>query len=147
MRRQLLLTGLVFLASCYCVCAQNTPEELTTEFFAKYEVDTDSAFDFIFATNKWMGENRDGTEKLKFQIREYANLMGGYTGYEKLTEKHLGKSLNVAVYLVKYERQPLRFIFKYYKAEQDWVLFNLKFDDNIDEELEELMKYNYLLQN
>lgn len=137
--------GLISLT--YCVCAQSSPDKLTTEFFAKYKSDTDSAFNFIFSTNKWMGENKDGTEKVKFQLREFANLMGEYIGYEKLTEQYLGESLNVAVYLVKYERQPLRFIFKYYKAKEEWVLFNLKFDENIDEELEELMKFNYLIKN
>ena len=55
---------------------QNSTEELTSEFFKRYEKNTDEAFDFIFGTNKWMGENKDGTEKVKFQLREYANLMG-----------------------------------------------------------------------
>jgi hypothetical protein len=126
---------------------QNTTEGLTNEFFRKYESNTDSAFDFIFGTNKWMGENKDGTEKVKFQIREYANLMGEYIGYEKLTDRSLGESLNVAVYLVKYKRQPLRFIFKYYKAENDWMLYNFKFDESIDDDLDEIMKYDYLNGN
>ena len=126
---------------------QNTSEGLTNEFFTNYEASTDAAFDFIFGTNKWMGENKDGTEKVKFQIREYANLMGEYIGYEKLTEKSLGESLKVAVYLVKYERQPLRFIFKYNKAENNWMLYNFKFDESIDDDLEEIMKYDYLIGN
>ncbi|QDH79686.1 hypothetical protein FKX85_11820 [Echinicola soli] len=94
-----------------------------------------------------MGDNKDGTEKVKFQLREYANLMGGYIGFEKLYEKSVGDSLKVSVYLVKYDRQPLRFIFKYYKGRDKWMLFNLKFDENIDDELEEIMKYEYLVGN
>ena len=112
-----------------------------------YESNTDQAFDFIFGTNKWMGENKDGTEKVKFQLREYANLMGEYNGFEKLTDKSLGKSLKVSVYLVKYDRQPLRFIFKYYKSKDEWMLYNLKFDENIDDEFDEIMKYDYLNGN
>ena len=126
---------------------QNSTEELTSEFFKRYEKNTDEAFDFIFGTNKWMGENKDGTEKVKFQLREYANLMGEFVGFEKLSERSLGDSFKVSVYLVKYDRQPLRFIFKYYKAKDKWMLYNLKFDENIDDELDEIMKYEYLHEN
>ena len=145
MRKTILLLSLTFLTTT--AFSQNSTEELTSKFIKMYEKDTDSAFDYIFGTNKWMGENKDGTEKVKFQLREYANLMGEYIGFEKLTEKSLGESLKVSVYLVKYERQPLRLIFKYYKAKNEWMLYNLKFDENIDDELDEIMKYDYLNGN
>ena len=142
MRKTILLLSLTFFTSI--AFGQNSTDELTSNFFKIYESNTDDAFDFIFGTNKWMGENKDGTEKVKFQLREYANLMGEYIGFEKLTEKSLGESLKVSVYLVKYDRQPLRFIFKYYKGKDKWMLYNLKFDENIDDELDEIMKYDYL---
>lgn len=142
MKKILLLFSLTLFGTI--TYGQKSTEELTNEFFKKYEKNTDEAFDYIFATNKWMGENRDGTEKVKFQLREYSNLMGEYLGFEKLVEKSLGESLKVSVYLVKYERQPLRFIFKYYKGKEKWMLYNIKYDENIDEELEEIMKFDYL---
>ncbi|WP_162633264.1 hypothetical protein [Echinicola strongylocentroti] len=145
MKKTILLLSLTLIASI--TFGQNSTNELTEKFFKKYETNTDEAFDYIFGTNKWMGENKDGTEKVKFQLREYANLMGEYIGFEKLYEKSVGESLKVSVYLVKYDRQPLRFIFKYYKGRDKWKLFNLKFDENIDEELEEIMKYEYLVGN
>ncbi|MBB6681202.1 hypothetical protein H4O20_07070 [Aequorivita sp. 609] len=145
MKKTILLLSLLLLTSI--MFAQNSTDELTSNFFEKYKSNTDEAFDYIFGTNKWMGENKDGTEKVKFQLREYANLMGEYIGFEKLTEKSLGESLKVSVYLVKYDRQPLRFIFKYYKGKKDWMLYNLKFDEDIDDELEEIMKYDYLNGN
>ena len=145
MKRTILLFGLILITTISN--GQNSTDDLTNKFIKMYEKDTDSAFDYIFGTNKWMGENKDGTEKVKFQLREYANLMGEYIGFEKLTERSLGESLKISVYIVKYERQPLRFIFKYYKAKDNWVLFNLKFDDNIDDELDEIMKYDYLNGN
>lgn len=145
MRKIILLVSLtLFTATAF---GQNSTDELTSKFFKMYESNTDEAFDFIFGTNKWMGENKDGTEKVKFQLREYANLMREYIGFEKLTEKSLGESLKVSVYLVKYERQPLRFIFKYYKGKEKWMLYNLKFDENIDDEFDEIMKYEYLNGN
>lgn len=143
MKKAILLFSLFLLTAISY--GQNTTDEIMSKFVKLYEQNTDAAFDYIFGTNKWMGENKDGTEKVKFQLREYANLMGEYIEFEKLTEKSLGESLKVSVYLVKYERQPLRFIFKYYKVKDNWMLYNLKFDENIDDELEELMKYDYLL--
>ncbi|MCH2034194.1 MAG: hypothetical protein MK202_11855 [Tenacibaculum sp.] len=140
-------TLFITLLSVFTIYSQNSTEDLTNKFFEKFKTNSDEAFDFIFGTNKWMKENSTGTEKVKFQIREYSNLMGEYVGYEKLTEKSLGQSLKVSVYLVKYDRQPLRFIFKYYKAKNKWMLFNLKFDENIDDELDEIMKYDYLTGN
>lgn len=145
MKKILFLLSLTLLTTI--TYGQNSTEDLTTEFFKKYEKNTDEAFDYIFGTNKWMGDNKDGTEKVKFQLREYAKLMGKYIGFEKLTEKSLGESLKVSVYLVKYDRQPLRFIFKYYKGKEKWMLYNLKFDENIDDELDDIMKYDYLNGN
>ena len=145
MKRIILFFSLTLLTTISY--GQNSTDQLTVKFIKLYEQNTDSAFDFIFGTNKWMGENKIATEKVKLQLREYAKLMGEYIGFERLTEKSLGESLKVSVYLVKYERQPLRFIFKYYKAKDTWVLYNLKFDENIDDELDEIMKYNYLNGN
>ena len=145
MKKTILLLSLILLTAISN--GQNSTDELTAKFIKMYEQNTDSAFDYIFGTNKWMGENKMGTEKVKLQLREYANLMGEYMGFEKLTEKSLGESLKVSVYLVKYDRQPLRFIFKYYKAKDTWMLYNLKFDENIDDELDEIMKYDYLNGN
>ena len=134
MRKILFILGLV--AYTTVSLAQQTPDQMTTLFFEKYETDTDGAFDYIFATNPWMQKNKDGSEKVKFQIREFKTISGAYTGFEKIRETQLGEGFKVDVYLVKYERQPLRFVFKYYKAKDTWVLYNLKFDDKIDEELD-----------
>lgn len=121
---------------------QASSEALTRTFFEKYQQNTDEAFDFIFATNAWMAS--DDKEQVKRLLKTYTPLMGDYLGYEKLAEQSLGDSLKMAVYLVKYERQPLRFIFKYYKNKAGWVLYNIKFDDNIDDELDKAMKRRYL---
>ncbi len=145
MKKTILL--LIIVLSSFTSYGQNSTDELTNKFIELYEKNTDMAFDYIFGTNTWMKENNSGTEKVKFQLREYAKLMGDYIGFEKLTERSLGKSLKVLVYIVKYERQPLRFIFKYYKAKDNWSIFNLKFDDDIDDELDEIMKYDYLSGN
>lgn len=143
MRTFILLFGLTLLTSTVGFC-QHASDDLTTEFFRKYKSNTDEAFDFIFGTNKWIGENNEGALKVKFQLREYASLMGEYIGFEKVADKSIGESLIVSIYLVKYERQPLWFMFKYYIGKDKWTLYNLKFDENLGDALDEIIKYDYL---
>jgi hypothetical protein len=47
-------------------------------------------------------------------------------------------------YLVKYDRQPLRFIFKFYKPNDKWVLYSYALDDSLDDEIQEAAKLYYL---
>jgi len=124
--------------------SQNSTEQLSKKFFEEYSQDTNQALDNLFSTNKWMNEDQNGINKVKFQIREYSNLVGNYLGYDKIGEKSLSESLKIVVYLVKYERQPFRYIFKYYKPKNDWMIYNFSFDENIDDDLEQMMKFDYL---
>lgn len=143
MKKILLIT--IFSLTSFISFSQNSTDELTAKFFQDFKTDTDKALDDLFSTNKWMVENKDGTGKVKYQIREYANLVGNYLGYEKISEKSLSESLKITVYLVKYERQPFRFVFKYYKPKENWMIYNFSFDESIDDDLEEIMKYDYLV--
>ena len=142
MKKVLLLA--IFSLTTLATYSQNSTDDITEKFFTQFKSDTDQALDNLFRTNKWMVENKDGTQKVKYQIREFAALVGEYLGYEKIGEKSLTESLKIAVFLVKYERQPIRFVFKYYKPKESWVIYNFSFDESIDDDLEEIMKYDYL---
>ena len=121
-----------------------TPDKLTESFFLKYESNPAEALDYIFSTNKWMAVNAEAVDNLKKQLIDLAALVGEYYGFEKIAEKRLGNSLMIQIYMIKYDRQPLRFVFKYYKPQDNWVIHNFCFDDKIDEDLEEEMKELYL---
>lgn len=138
MKKSILL--IAFLITTTITFGQKEIDVMTDKFIKMYEKDTDAAFDYIFGTNKWMGKTNEGVLNVKSQIRDYSTLMGDYVGFEKIREKSLGDRLKLSVYLVHYERQPLRFIFKFYKSKDEWVLFNLKFDENIDYELDLIKK-------
>ncbi len=70
--------------------------------------------------------------------------MGEYRGYAMLGTKDLLADLVIHDYFVKYDRQPLRFRFIFYRADKQWVLYAFYFDDSLDEELKELVKGPYL---
>lgn len=124
--------------------AQSSTEDIEDKFFKIYKKDSDEAFDYLFSTNPWLEKNTDATSNVKFKVREASNLMGEYIGYEKILEKEVGESLKVVVILVKYERQPLRFMFQYYKPEKKWRVNNFSFDQDLLDDVEEQLKTEYI---
>jgi hypothetical protein len=114
--------------------AQKTSDEVVAEFFRIYQINTSDAIDYAFQNNKWMEERGEEILNLKYQLFETQKLMGEYLGFEKLHEQNLGQSLKELTYVVKYERQPLRFKFHFYKARNDWEILNFYYDDNFSEE-------------
>lgn len=127
--------------------AQSTGKEITDRFFDLYKEDPTKAVDYAFATNKWMERNKDGVVKLKNQLSNTLELIGDYYGYEQITEKSAGENFKLVSYLLRYDRQPLRFTFVLYRPNGEWQLQNFQFDDNVDEELEEAGKVYRLKEN
>ncbi len=116
---------------------QDHAQEIIDQFFEEYFVSPDDAIYNAFATNKWMMEDsRDAIDNVVFQLKNFIDLIGNYNGFEKIREKDLTTSLKFYTYLVKYERQPLRFTFLLYKPSEKWQLQNFKFDDSIDDDIE-----------
>lgn len=137
-----LLSLIFLLATFHSSLSQATPEQLTATFFKTFEKEGSSvALDQLYATNPWMSRSTDGITKLKSQVEDLnEDFVGKYHGYEKITKKALGSSYMLLSYMVKYDRQPIRFIFHYYKPKDHWVLYSFKFDASIDDELEEAAK-------
>lgn len=128
--------------------AQTTTEEITDEFFKTYTESPLKAIDYIFGTNKWMIErNKDGIENIKTQLTSFLGLVGDYYGYEKITEKSVGASYKLISYMIKYDRQPVRFTFVLYKPKDKWQIQNFQYDDSLDDELEESGKVYRLKEN
>ena len=143
------LTLLILIVlSSNSVIGQTTTENITTDFFKLYEKSPQKAVEYIFATNKWMMDrNKDGIEKVKIQLNNFVGLLGDYYGYEKIAEKSVGESYKLVSYMIKYDRQPIRFTFIFYKPKDKWQVQNFQFDDNLDEEIEEAGKVYRLREN
>ena len=129
----------VFSFSLY---AQSSEKEIIDEFFRIFEQDPIKAFDYGFSTNEWMARNIDGTESVKNRFKDVLPLIGNYHGYETITEKAISENYKLISFLVKYDRQPLRITFVFYRAQDQWQVQNLKFDDSFGEELQESAKQN-----
>lgn len=121
--------------------AQNTPEGITKSFFDLYKKGTiDEAIDYIFGTNKYAENNREGIDDLKRKLKKTISIEGEYNGYDLLYKKTAGDNLVVLTLLVRHERDPLTFRLLFYKPADKWMLQNFKYNNKMDEELEEASK-------
>lgn len=129
--------------------AQNDPQKMIDEFFKLYkEKSSDAALDYLFGTNKRMNDSKDQIENIKFKINStVVKPMGDYFGYDLITKKTVGDKLTYYTYLLRYDRQPIRFNFLFYNPNGQWRLQNFSFDDNIKEELAEASKVYRLKEN
>ena len=127
--------------------AQETPKEIVSRFFAVYEKDPGKAVEFGFSTNKWMDRKQDEIIQVKSKLQNLVDLCGTYYGYELLSEKSAGKNLLMVVYIVRYDREPIRFSFFFYRPKDRWQLNNFSFDEGIDGDLEEATKAYRLREN
>ncbi|MEB2777063.1 hypothetical protein SYJ56_17230 [Algoriphagus sp. D3-2-R+10] len=130
-RYSLYLFTLKFLLFSNLAIAQNQPDDLVKEFFTTYQKSPDIALEKMFNTNQWMLNNQDGLKNLKNQLNNTLQLVGDYKGFEKISEVKKGQSIIELTYFVKYERQPLRFVFLYYKPIDQWRINNFFFDDKL----------------
>ena len=127
------------------VFAQSSPQDLLDTFFKTYEKDPGKAVQDLYSTNKWNERVKDDIDKIIGTVNGFTeSYMGKYYGHEIITTKNFSESFVLYSYLVKYDRQPLRFIFKFYRPNDKWVLYSYSLDDNLDDEIQEAAKLYYL---
>ncbi len=142
------LAVLVFCLSLLFSSAQTSIDEITTEFFSLYSKSPHKAIDYAFSSNKWMMDRKkDAVESIKRKVAGDIELLGKYYGYEKITSKSIGDSFVLVSFMVKYDRQPIRFTFVFYMPDNKWQLQNFKYDVALDEELEEAARAYRLREN
>lgn len=141
-RYPILVFSILFLSTAQGVYAQSGDAQITEAFFRQYALDPMKAFDYAFSTNKWMDRNQDAVENLKNQYNQLLPLIGTYYGYDLISEKSMGDHLKVSSFMLRYDRQPMRLTFVFYKPKDQWQVQNLKYDDKLPEELEEAAKKN-----
>ncbi len=140
MKTPLALLCLFLLYSAQLVA--QSPEELIDKFFTEYQAQGSTvALDNLYGTNTWISKNSDAITTLKNRLAGVnEELVGKYHGKELIIKRSVGESLVLYSYMVKFDRQPVRFTFEFYKPNDEWIVFGFLFDDNLDDELEESAK-------
>ena len=75
------------------------------------------------------------TKNFLSQLRSLTDYYGQILGIELVREECLGK-LCKFTYFFYHEQYLTRFMFTFYKPQNDWLLVNFEFDDRVLEELE-----------
>lgn len=128
--------------------AQDDPKKMTDEFFKLYkEKNSDAALDYLFGTNKWMSDSKQQVNDLKTKLSRTIELLGEYNGYDLIIKTSISNHLHLYTFIVKYDRQPLRFSILLYRPKDNWRLQNFKYDDKLDDELEEASAIYRLSEN
>ncbi|PWK75337.1 hypothetical protein LX99_03831 [Mucilaginibacter oryzae] len=109
------------------------------KFFKAYDKQsTARAVIDIFKTNK----NIDSTRLtgLIVKIDSMRSVIGKYMGKDLIVQRKASGSLVLYSYLVKHEVQPARITFMFYKPKNEWEIYRLYFDVDVDGELAESAK-------
>jgi len=97
---------------------------------------TNEAIDYVYGTNQWVGKNSDQVANLKGELAKLSSLVGKYAFHELLVEEKAGTRYVHLVYLVGYDRQPLRFELRLYRPSSEWRFQGVSFDAKLVEDVE-----------
>lgn len=132
----------------FTVSYAQKPQQYIDSFFMNMKKkETNIALDSLFKTNsRFAKESSADIENIKSQLQKISGVIGVYNNSELIFYNKLGQSVEIYSYLVKYQKQPLRFTFIFYKALDKWEIYNFQFDSNLIDELYEKSKI-YLLED
>ena len=119
-------------------------QQTINKFFELLKQDkTVEAVDFLYSGNPWVAKKTDAVQNVKDQIKSLPNLVGKLHNLELLEEKVMGNRIATVMYLAAYDRQPMRFIFQFYRPQEAWVIYSFSFDYDLDEAAEGQVKAKY----
>jgi hypothetical protein len=75
---------------------------------------------------------------LKGELAKLSGLVGQYQFHELVAEEKVGSRYAHLIYLVGYERQPLRFEISVYKPGAKWRFQGVSFDARVTDDIEKL---------
>ena len=119
-------------------------DKFNSVFFEKYKSNTLDAMNFMYSSNKNFENNKAAIDSLNIKLVNLIKQLGEYKGSEFITERKVGESLILRSYLVKYDLQPIRFTFMYYKPKDRWILYYFYFDSSVEEELKSSAQLQFM---
>ncbi len=138
--KQFIFICLLIFNSFSSFC-QTEPDLIIKEFFDTYSKKLpDKAMDDLYSHSSWIDSKSDAVVNLKTQFRDLINLVGDYYGNQLLVKKTMADSFVIYVYIVKFDRQPFKFVFEFYKPKDKWNIYSFSYDDSIDDDLEAAAK-------
>lgn len=113
-----------------------SPEDYVNIFFDLYRNRSPvAAADYIFANNPYIFEKQESVQDLKTKIGNLEKMLGKERGFFLVQNRDFEDTIRVISYIVKYDRQPLRFIFVFYKPADRWLTYQFNFDNAMDDSI------------
>ena len=146
--KKILMTKLIFVFALFVSLnsfGQNSPQEILDEFFQNYEQKgAKEALDKLYATNKWLLKKSVALNNLTNELVSFNDeLVGKYYGYVFIDKVETSDCYAIYSYFLKFDRQPLRLTFEFYKPEKNWMVYSFKFDDSFDDDFERALIRKY----
>lgn len=123
---------------------QNSEKAMLDQFFVIYQEDPVAALDYIYDFNPWIASQGEAVQSLKDKLNPFIPLAGDYQEAEFIPTGRLRERFSMFIYLAKYDLQPLRFTFEFYKPKDRWMLYAFSFDNNFNEDMKDLLKRDLL---
>jgi hypothetical protein len=102
------------------------------------------AVEFIYSDNPWMAKHSDAVQNVINQVSAMGQLVGRLRNHELLQEKVVADRFAYLSYMAAYDRQPFRFVFEYYRPEDEWRVFSFSLDDKLDNDIEDAARKTLL---
>ena len=146
MTKQIKLVVLVILifTSSDILKAQATTEEFFNDFFTLYEKSPEEAFSVLSKDFDLVDQKEIEISKKKYLFN--VSQAGVLHGYEKIMERSMGNCVKLVSYLLKYEKEPVRFTIIFYKPKDRWVIREFQFDAGLTDELMDSRKVQAMRQ-
>jgi hypothetical protein len=74
-------------------------------------------------------------------------LVGDFHGYELLASDEVGNCYKIYIYVAKFDRQPIRIQFDFYKPEDKWIVQGFTYDYDLDDDFESVVKSQIFKNN
>ena len=107
-----------------------TPVQMAETFFQMLQRGRISeAYDTLFKDSNIPAAKPQAVTMIKTQTASGLPLYGDIVGFEKVRKEKIGSSIVRLVYILKSEKAPTVWELYFYKAESDWFLANIVFND------------------
>ncbi|WP_296697557.1 hypothetical protein, partial [Thiocapsa sp. UBA6158] len=83
-------------------------------------------------------------DSLKAEFSKINTHAGAFIKSDPLADYRLGTSLRTLVILAKHEKEPIRFLFQFYKPRDHWQMTGLDFDNDLFEAIKQTARAVHL---
>lgn len=87
----------------------------------------------LYGGNPWMESQEASLETLKTQFAALKDAVGEFHGHELLSEQWISDRYVYRWYLVRFDRSPVSFYFKFYKPADEWRFYSFEYKEDLSQ--------------